>query len=80
MNPDDIAFLQFGLLPEVSIHTLFKDEWSDLYIPREKCECGCKEWIESTMKMFAGYYAVPVHRCKMCNKVRVADHISKGKG
>jgi hypothetical protein len=78
----DSAFLNFKLLPEVALHTIEEDEYSELYIPREKCDCGCSEWIEKGCTMILGFcYGDPiykdVHRCKECDEVRMADHISK---
>lgn len=84
MNKENSAFFQFGLLPEVSIHSLEKDQYSKSYIPRQVCDCGCKEWIESTMKIVEDSmgYEFPkkaVHRCKQCNEVRMADHVGAEK-
>jgi hypothetical protein len=77
---NEIEFYHFGLLPQVCIHSLDKDEYSKSYIAQEICDCGCKEWIESTIKMFEDYmeYDFPlkrVHRCQQCNTVRIAHHI-----
>jgi hypothetical protein len=74
-------FYHFGLLPSVSIHSPIEDQYSKMYIAREKCDCGCNEWIEKGCTMILGHYpdGTPlykdVHRCKKCNKVRMADHI-----
>lgn len=70
-------FYHFGILPQVCIHSIIKDKYSKMYIPRERCDCGCSEWKESKMKMFKNEN-IPekdVHRCIECNKVRMADHI-----
>lgn len=81
MKPSESAFLEFGLLPEVSIHSIVEDQYSKLYVPRAMCECGCSEWVDSTMKIVKDLmgYEFPkkqVHRCKQCNEVRMSDHIS----
>lgn len=60
---------------------MVEDEYSKMYIPREKCECGCSEWIEGKMNIVepVNGYQFPqkdVNRCKKCNEVRMADHIS----
>jgi hypothetical protein len=80
MDTNNSAFYHFGILPAICIHTLDEDEYSKMYIVKEICECGCKEWIESTMKIVEdsmGYEfpAKRVHRCKNCNQVRLANHI-----
>ncbi len=73
-------FFNYGILPKICIHSLIEDPYSKMYIPRDKCECGGNEWIESTMdivKPVKGYEfpKKDVHRCKECNEVRMADHI-----
>ena len=77
MNNSD--FLYFGTLPSISIHTPKEDEYSKMYIPREKCDCGCSEWITGTFLLGLYQNKIPcykdVHRCKDCNEVRMADHI-----
>lgn len=77
---DKSEFYHFGILPAVSIHSLVEDEYSKMYIPIEKCVCGCNEWVKGTMKLTEDSfgYQFPkkqVHRCKQCNQVRKADHI-----
>ncbi len=82
MKIEDSAFAMFGILPEVCIHSLIEDEYSKSYIPREECDCGCREWIESTMRIFQNdplYRVRRVHRCRHCNEVRMADHIGSDK-
>lgn len=79
MDVSKSEFFHFGILPSVCIHSPIKDEYSNNYIPREKCDCGCTEWVESTMKLVGDSfgYEFPtkdVHRCKQCNQVRMADH------
>ena len=74
------AFFNFGILPEVCIHTPEEDQYSPIYKPREKCECGASEWIEGEMeivKSMTGYEFPKKHvqRCKCCHEVRMADHI-----
>lgn len=74
------AFLHFEVLPRVCIHSLKADEYSKMYTPQEKCDCGCSEWIESTMMITAddSFVKLPpkgVHRCINCNEVRTATHI-----
>ena len=71
-------FYHFGILPQVCIHSIVEDEYSAMYIPQDKCDCGCNEWIDSTM-FLAKISGIPclekeVHRCKDCNKVRIATH------
>ncbi len=73
-------FAHFGILPGICIHSLVEDQYSKMYIPREKCKCGSTEWIESTMdivKPVIGYEfpKKDIHRCNECNEVRMADHI-----
>jgi hypothetical protein len=79
MKTDKSEFFHFGILPQVCIHSLDEDEYSKMYIPQEKCDCGCSDWIESTMKIIEdriGYnFHKRVHRCKECNEVRIANHI-----
>ncbi len=79
-NIDNSEFLHFGILPRICIHSLFEDQYSKMYIPRDTCKCGCAEWIESTMDIVkpVNGYEFPkkdVHRCKACHEVRMADHI-----
>ncbi len=68
------AFFNFGIVPQVCIHSPVQDEYSHMYIPNEICDCGCSEWTESTMEMFKGFPVKEVHRCKECNEVRMATH------
>ena len=73
-------FYHFGILPEICIHSPIEDKYSKMYTPREKCDCGCSEWIEGKMDIVkpVNGYQYPqkdVHRCKNCNEVRMADHI-----
>lgn len=76
MNTDKSEFFHFGILPQVCIHSLDEDDYSKMYIPQEKCDCGCPDWIESIMKMFKNFDSPKrVHRCKKCNEVRIAHHI-----
>ena len=79
-NTDKSEFFHFGLLPEICIHSLEVDQYSKMYVPREKCDCGFAEWVEGKMdivKPMNGYRfpTKAVHRCKSCNEVRMADHI-----
>jgi len=78
---DKSDFFHFGTLPQVSIHSIIEDQYSKMYIPREKCDCGCSEWIDGKMKIVEDCfgYEFPkkdVHRCKDCNEVRMADHVA----
>jgi len=80
MDTSKSAFVHFGILPSVSIYSPIEDEYSKMYTPREKCDCGNNQWIDSTMKIIQDSlgYEFPkkrVHRCSKCNKVRTADHI-----
>ena len=81
MKTDESEFYHFGILPGVCIHSLIEDQYSKMYVPRDICECGCNEWIESTMdivKPLFDHFHFPkkdVHRCKKCNEVRLSDHI-----
>lgn len=58
-----------------------KDPYCKMYKAQEVCDCGSKEWIEQGCTMILGHYpdGTPiykdVHRCKKCNKVRLAQHI-----
>ncbi len=77
MNIYESEFFKYGKLPNVCIHSLSEDQYSKHYIPQERCDCGCEEWIEGKMKIIEdmGDYVYPlkdVHRCKECNEVRVA--------
>lgn len=74
-------FYHFDILPQICIHSLMEDEYSKMYTPREKCSCGCAEWLEGKMDIIkpVNGYKFPqkdVHRCKNCSEVRMADHIS----
>jgi hypothetical protein len=75
MDTSKSDFFHFGTLPQVCIHSLFEDEYSKMYIPQEVCDCGCKDWIDSTMIKFVGFPPSDVHRCKECNAIRIANHI-----
>ncbi len=80
MDISNSEFYHFGILPQICIHSIIEDEYSKMYIAREICDCGCKEWIEGTMKILEDSfgYEFPkkeVHRCKECNEVRMSDHI-----
>lgn len=73
-------FYHFRILPQLCIHSIIEDEYSKMYIPREKCDCGCFEWIEGKMDIIKSEHGLKfpqkdVHRCKKCNEVRMADHI-----
>jgi len=73
-------FFDFGILPQICIHSLDEDQYSKMYIPREKCNCGNDQWIDSTMKIIKDSmeYEFPkksIHRCTQCNEIRMADHI-----
>lgn len=78
---DKSAFYHYGKLPEVCIHSPIKDQYSDYYIPRVKCNCGSDEWIEEGCTMIIAHYPdntpmyKDVHRCKKCHEVRMADHV-----
>ncbi len=80
MDTSKSDFFHFGTLPQVCIHSVIEDEYSKMYIPQETCDCGCKEWINGTMDIIepvpgSSYPKKDVHRCKKCNKVRIANHI-----
>ena len=77
---ENSEFYNFGILPQICIHSLIEDEYSKMYIPRKQCDCGCAEWIEGKMDIIKPMngYEFPkkdVHRCKECNEVRISDHI-----
>lgn len=74
---DKSEFYHFGILPQICIHSLDEDQYSRSYEPLETCDCGCTEWIESTMKIIEDdlFPLKRVHRCKYCNEVRIAHHI-----
>ena len=85
MDTSKSEFFHFGILPSVCIHSLDEDQYSKMYIPQEKCDCGSNVWIESTMKIIENSfgYEFPkkrVHRCKECNQVRIAYHIGTENG
>lgn len=74
-------FYHFGVLPRMCIHSPIEDEYSHMYVPQEKCDCGCSKWVDGKMPLVE-MMGVPcmfkdVHRCKDCNEVRVANHIGK---
>ena len=80
METSKSEYFHFGLLPETCIHSLDEDEYSKMYIPQQLCDCGCSEWVESTMKIVEDSYCFTfptkrVHRCKSCNEVRISNHI-----
>lgn len=75
MDTNKSEFFHFGILPQVCIHSLVQDEYSCMYSPQANCECGSSEWIDSTMEIVNGLPIKDVHRCKHCNKVRLATHI-----
>lgn len=69
-------FFHFGTLPQVCIHSLMEDEYSKMYIPREKCDCGNASWVEGEMNLAKNITMIKkVHRCSKCNGIRMADHI-----
>jgi len=74
-------FYHFGILPRVCIHSPEPDQYSHMYVPEERCKCGCVEWVDGKMPL-AELMGVPcmfkdVHRCKACNDIRMANHIGK---
>jgi len=75
MNPEDSKWLLFDKLPKVSIHSPTPDVYSKHYVARQQCDCGCVMFNESTMIMFDGMPPRDVHRCAMCNEVRLCDKI-----
>ncbi len=81
MNQNDSAFVHFGILPSVCIHSVDEDQYSKMYIPNESCyECGGSEWIDGICfigkndELF-GFPPKNVHRCKSCDGIRLATHI-----
>lgn len=74
-------FYHFGILPDTCIHSIVEDEYSKMYMPQERCACGCLEWLTEGCKMilFIHLDGTPiykdVHRCKNCGEVRLAYHI-----
>lgn len=68
-------FYHFEILPKVCIHSIQEDKYSKMYKPRDKCECGCSEWIISTMIVNVYLPEKDVYRCKSCNEIRLSDHI-----
>ncbi len=74
-------FFHFGILPGVCIHSPINDVFSKMYVPREKCENGHSDWLTEGCIMKIGHWqdSTPiykeVHRCKICNDVRISDHI-----
>lgn len=80
MDTNKSEFFHFGILPQECIHSVDEDKYSKMYIPQEKCDCGCSDWVESSMKIFKDSmgYEFPkkrIHRCKECNEVRMAQHV-----
>lgn len=76
MDTNKSEFYHLGIIPKVCIHLLDEDEFSKMYIPQVKCDCGCSEWIKSTMHLFMNENWIKrVHRCNSCNQVRIAHHI-----
>jgi len=80
MDTSNSEFYHFGILPQLCIHSPMEDEYSKMYIAREKCDCGSSNWLENCT-MILGHYPdgtaiyKDVHRCSECFEVRVADHI-----
>ena len=72
---DKSAFYHFGILPSVCIYTIKEDKYSKMYKVRDKCECGCSEWMPSTMIIHKLLPLKDIHRCKNCNEIRLCDHI-----
>lgn len=81
MDTSKSEFYHFGILPSVCIHSPHEDQYSKMFIPREKCDCGHDKWMEEGSTMILGHYpdGTPiykdVHRCEKCNQVRMSDHI-----
>lgn len=75
METSNNEFYHFGILPQKCIHTPIPDQYSKMYIPQESCECGCKDWVDSTMELFKMMPVKHVHRCAACNEVRIANHL-----
>lgn len=76
---DNSEFYHFGILPQLTIHSPVEDSYSHMYIPRDKCDCGCGEWKDGEMELIYPIAGVSfpkkhVHRCANCNDVRMADH------
>ncbi len=79
-NIDESAFYHFGILPAVCIYSAMEDQYSKMYVPRNKCDCGSDKWNEESWGMIIGHYGgIPVHKqvqgCAACGEVRLADHI-----
>lgn len=80
MDTSKSEFFHFGLLPEVTIYSPIEDQYSKMYVPRHKCDCGSSKWINGKMdilnlSMGRIFPQKDVHRCKNCNEVRMADHL-----
>lgn len=81
MKTNNSEFYHFGILPQVTIHSVVEDKYSHMYIPRENCDCGCSEWITEGCTMVLAHYSdgtpiyKDVHRCNECKSVRLAYHI-----
>ena len=80
MDTSNSEFYHFGILPKICIHSLDEDSYSKMYKPKKQCDCGCDQWIESTMKIIQSsgglhYPEKRVHRCKNCNDIRTSIHI-----
>jgi len=73
-------FYAFGILPGVCIHSPIEDQYSKMYKPRDKCDCGHDKWIDSTMDIVKpslgfSFPKKDIHRCEKCREIRMADHI-----
>lgn len=76
MKTNNSEFYHFGVLPSKCIHSPVEDQYSKSYIPEENCsECSCNEWVDSTLRLGVFFEGIskPVHKCKNCNKVRLAS-------
>lgn len=82
MDTSKSEFFHFGILPRVCIHSPIEDQYSKMYLPREKCECGSSQWIDGEINITNGleFPRKQVHRCKECDEVRMADHIGRDDG
>jgi len=71
-------FLSTGKLPDVCIHTPIEDAYSEYFLPRITCDCGSVDWMDGELKVIKDSFGYefpkkPVHRCKSCNEIRLAD-------
>ena len=64
-------------LPKMCVYSLDNDYYSQFYEVEQTCECGCSNWITSTLTMnvFEDQLSLTpkrIQRCVDCKKVRIS--------